>query len=380
MSRKLRFGMIGGGPGSFIGAVHRTAAQMDRQAELVAGAFSSEAERSFACGRELGLDERRVYGDFVEMAQAESVRSGDDRLDFVVVATPNHQHFAPARAFLEAGFHVVCDKPVTFDLSEALELRRIVERTNRLFVLTHNYSGNSMVRQARELARGGCLGVLRKVVVEYSQGWLTSPVEAAGHKQAAWRTDPARSGAGGCLADIGTHAHHLACYVTGLQVEELCADSARFVPGRRLEDDANVLLRFAGGARGVLHCSQIAAGEDNHLSLRVYGERASLEWAQERCEELVVKRASGPREVWRRGDPELAPAAQSATRLPAGHPEGYLEAFANIYREAFRAMLSHAGKACEAADYPTLDDGIAGMRFIEAAVASAREGSRWIRL
>ena len=301
-SRKLRFGMIGGGRGAFIGGVHRIAAQMDGQAELVAGAFSSDPARSRDSGADLFLDPARVYGSYAEMARAEAALPAARRLDFVVIVTPNHQHFAPAKLFLEAGFSVVCDKPVTFDLREALALQRIVARTGRLFALTHNYGGNAMVRQARELVRGGALGKVRKVVVEYPQGWLATRIEAAGQKQAAWRTDPKRSGAAGCMGDIGTHAEHLARYVTGLEIAELCADLTTFVPGRALDDDGSVLLRFHGGAKGLLHASQISVGEANGLTLRVYGEKAGLEWRQETPETLWVKHPDRPAELWRRGE------------------------------------------------------------------------------
>jgi predicted dehydrogenase len=381
MKRSLRYGMIGGGRGAFIGAVHRIAAGLDGRAVLVAGAFSSTAERSRASGADLGLDPERVYGDYRAMAEAESAAPPDRRLDFVVIATPNHEHFGPARLFLEAGFNVVCDKPVTLDLAEARALRQVVRRTGKVFVLTHNYTGNAMVKQARDLVRAGRLGTLRKVVVEYPQGWLSTNLEASGQKQAAWRTDPRRSGLGGSLGDIGTHAENLARYVTGLHVAELCADLTAFGEGRRLDDDANILLRFRGGAKGVLHCSQISVGEENALALRVYGTRAGLEWAQERPDELVVKYADAPREVWRRGTTYLSAAARRVGRVPPGHPEGYLEAFANIYREAFRAIAAEVeGRPVPAVDCPGIDDGVEGMAFIEAAVRSARRGAVWQKL
>src|SRR5581483_7093176 len=270
MTRKLRFGMIGGGRGAFIGAVHRIAAQMDGKAELVAGAFSSDAARSRASGADLFLAPDRVYGSYAEMARAEAKRPRDQRLDFVVIVTPNHQHFPPAKLFLESGFNVVCDKPVTFDLAEAKALQKIVARTRKVFVLTHNYTGNAMVKQARELVRTGYLGPIRKIVVEYPQGWLSTHLEASGQKQASWRTDPKRSGAAGCLGDIGTHAENLARYVTGLRIAKLCADLTTFVRGRRLDDDGNILVRYVGGAKGVLHASQISVGDENNLNLRVY--------------------------------------------------------------------------------------------------------------
>jgi len=383
LGRKLRFGMVGGGRGAFIGAVHRIAAQMDGQAELVAGAFSSDPQRSRDSAADLFVAPERAYGDYREMAAAEAARPDRERLDFVVIVTPNDQHFPVATLFLECGFNVVCDKPATLDLREALALRDTVSRSGKVFVLTHNYAGNAMVKQARELARSGALGTLRKVVVEYSQGWLSRDIERDGHKQAAWRTDPARSGAAGCLGDIGTHAEHLARYVTGLRIEALCAELSPFVPGRRLDDDANLLLRFAGGARGVLHCSQVAAGEENRLELRVYGSEASLEWRQESPDELVLMRLDRPREVLHRGSQSVvADAAQRATRIPAGHPEGYLEAFANLYRNAYGAIIAEVTGQPEPADpdFPTIDDGVAGMAFIEAAIQSHAGGGSWTRV
>ena len=378
--RKLRFGMVGGGRGAFIGAVHRIAAQMDGQAELVAGAFSSDPQRSRDSAADLFVSAERAYGSYRDMALAEAARPSGERLDFVMIVTPNDQHFPAATQFLEQGFNVVCDKPVTLTLAEAHALRETVARSGKVFALTHNYTGNAMVKQARALVRSGALGTLRKVVVEYSQGWLARDIESGGHKQAAWRTDPARSGAAGCMGDIGTHAENLARYVTGLRIVELCADLTAFVPGRRLDDDGNLLLRFEGGARGVLHSSQIAVGEENNLSLRVYGSKASLEWQQEHPNELIVKYPDRPREILRRGNGYLGEGAQRVTRIPAGHPEGYLEAFANLYREAFRAIAAEvAGEPLpEDLDLPGIDDGVAGMAFIEAAVDSARRGAAWV--
>jgi predicted dehydrogenase len=378
--RKLRFGMVGGGRGAFIGAVHRIAAQMDGQAELVAGAFSSDPQRSRDSAADLFVSAERAYGSYRDMAVAEAARPSGERLDFVVIVTPNDQHFPAATLFLEHGFNVVCDKPVTLTLAEARALRETVARSGKVFVLTHNYTGNAMVKQARALVRGGALGTLRKVVVEYSQGWLASDIESSGHKQASWRTDPTRSGAAGCMGDIGVHAENLARYVTGLRISELCAELTTFVPGRRLDDDGNLLLRFEGGARGVLHSSQIAVGEENNLSLRVYGSEASLEWQQEHPNELVVKYPDRPREILRRGNGYVGEGAQRVTRIPAGHPEGYLEAFANLYREAFRAIAAEiAGEPPPGdVDLPGIDDGVAGMAFIEAAVASARQGAAWV--
>jgi len=373
--------MIGGGRGAFIGAVHRIAARMDGQAELVAGAFSSDPERSKASAADLFVAPERAYGSYQEMAAAEAKLRGDRRLDFVVIVTPNHRHFAPAKLCLETGFNVILDKPVTFDLEQALELRQIVEQSKKVFVLTHNYTGNAMVKQARELVRRGVLGDIRKVIVEYSQGWLATDLERTGQKQAAWRTDPKQSGASGCLGDLGSHAEHLARYITGLRIAELCADLTTFVEGRKLEDDGNILVRFEGGAKGVLHASQIAVGEENNLNIRVYGTRASLEWRQEDPNDLVVKHPDQPRQTWRRGNDYVAEGAKRVTRIPFGHPEGYLEAFGNIYREAFRAIAAEVqGDALpEALDFPTIADGVQGMLFIQTALESARLGARWVK-
>ena len=381
MNRKLRFGMIGGGRGAFIGAVHRIAAILDGQAVLVAGAFSSDAARSRASGEDLFLDLTRVYGSYQEMAKAEATKPAAERLDFVVIVTPNHQHFPPAKLFLENGFNVVCDKPVTFNLAEAIKLRAIVRRTRKVFVLTHNYTGNAMVKQAREMVRTGKLGAIRKVVVEYPQGWLATRLEGSGQKQAAWRTDPKRSGAAGAMGDIGTHAENLAHYITGLEISELCADLTSFVPGRRLDDDGNILVRFKGGAKGILHASQISVGEENNLNIRIYGEKAGLEWQQEHPNELLVKFPDQPKQTWRRGNGYVGDTAKKFTRIPAGHPEGYLEAFANIYQEAFRAIRAEvAGKKMPSdLDFPTIDDGVEGMAFIDTVVKSSARGAKWLK-
>ena len=379
--RKLRFGMIGGGRGAFIGAVHRLAAAMDGQAELAAGAFSSDPRRSRLSGADLFLDPRRVYGSYREMARAEAALPAGQRLDFVIIVTPNHRHFGPAKLFLESGFNVVCDKPVTFNLAQAKKLRALVRRTKKVFVLTHNYTGNTMVKQAREFVRSGKLGEIRKVVAEYPQGWLSTRLEATGQKQAAWRTDPRRSGAAGCIGDIGTHAENLARYITGLRIDSLCADLTTFVKGRKLDDDGNILVRFKGGAKGVMHASQISVGDENNLNIRVYGAKAALEWHQEHPNELVVKFPDQPRQIWRRGNGYIGAAARRFTRIPAGHPEGYLEAFANIYREAFRAIAAETAgrKQPKDLDYPTIDDGVEGMEFIDAVVKSSRLGARWVK-
>jgi predicted dehydrogenase len=374
--------MIGGGRGAFIGAVHRIAAAMDGQAELVAGAFSSDAERSKLSGADLFLDPARVYGSFEEMAKTEAAMPAEKRLDFVVIVTPNFQHFPPAKLFLESGFNVVCDKPVTFNLAEAKKLRAVVKKTGKIFALTHNYTGNVMVKQARALVQDGALGTLRKVVVEYPQGWLSTHVEASGQKQASWRTDPKRSGAAGAIGDIGTHAENLARYITGLRIDSLCADLTSFVKGRKLDDDGNILVRYEGGAKGVLHASQIAIGDENNLNIRVYGTKAALEWYQEHPNELVVKYADQPRQIWRRGNGYIGKHAAGFTRIPAGHPEGYLEAFGNIYREVFRAVAAEVEgkKQPNDLDFPTIEDGVEGMIFIETVVKSAARGARWVKM
>ncbi|MDB6167499.1 MAG: oxidoreductase [Verrucomicrobia bacterium] len=373
--------MIGGGRGAFIGAVHRIAAVMDGKAELVAGAFSSDAGRSKASGADLFLDPARVYASYEEMARGEASRPSTDRLDFVVIVTPNHQHFPPAKLFLESGFNVVLDKPATFDLGEAKKLRAVVRKTKKVLVLTHNYTGNAMVKQAREFVRNGTVGEIRKVVVEYPQGWLSTFLEQTGQKQAGWRTDPKRSGAAGCMGDIGTHAENLARYITGLRIESLCADLTTFVKGRKLDDDGNVLVRYRGGAKGVLHASQISVGDENMLNIRVYGSKAGLEWHQEFPNELVLKFPDQPRQIWRRGNGYLSGPAKKFARIPAGHPEGYLEAFANIYLEAFRAVAAEVeGKPQpKDLDFPTIDDGVEGMAFIETVVKSSRRGAKWVK-
>jgi len=373
--------MIGGGRGAFIGAVHRIAAAMDGKAVLVAGAFSGDPARSRASGADLFLEASRVYGSYREMAEAESAMPADRRLDFVVIVTPNHQHYGPARLFLESGFNVVCDKPVTFDLAQARRLREVVRKSGKVFALTHNYTGNAMVKQARALVAGGKLGAIRKVVVEYPQGWLAGALERTGQKQASWRTDPRKSGAAGCMGDIGTHAENLAHYITGLRIEELCADLTTFVKGRRLDDDGNVLIRYKGGAKGVLHASQICVGDENNLNIRVYGTLSSLEWHQEHPNELVVKFPDAPRQVWRRGNGYVGNAAKKFTRVPAGHPEGYLEGFANIYREVFRGVAAEVEgrRIPRNLDFPTIDDGVEGMAFIDAVVKSSRLGARWVK-
>ena len=381
--RKIRMGMVGGGRGAFIGAVHRMAAALDGQIELVCGAFSSDPQRSKDSGADLFLPPERCYGTFEEMMAGEAALPADRRMDFVSIVTPNHLHFAPAKAALEHGFHVVSDKPATFNLAEAKELGVLVGRTGLLYALTHNYTGYPLVKEAREIVRSGRLGKIRKVVVEYPQGWLATRLEESGMKQAAWRTDPARSGAAGCLGDIGTHAENLAEYITGLRIGELAADLTAFVPGRRLDDDANILLRFEGGAKGVLHASQISVGEENNLSIRVYGELGGLEWRQQEPNTLLLKWPDRPVEIVRTGTGWVGSAAAGAARIPQGHPEGFLEAFANVYRSFanhIRAVPEGREPDASALDYPKIADGIRGMAFIEAAVDSSKNNARWTAL
>ena len=377
MNRKLRYAMVGGGPGAFIGAVHRMAAELDGDMELVAGAFSSSAEKSAQAGEELFLDPSRVYPSWQDMLQAEAART-EDRIDFVSIVTPNFLHHPVAKAALEAGFHVVCDKPMTMTVEESEDLCRTVTRTGLVFALTHNYTGYPMVKQARHMARSGELGTLRKVVVEYPQGWLSTLLEATGQKQAAWRSDPARAGASSALGDIGTHCENLVHYITGLEMDELVADLGTLVDGRALEDDANLLIHYKGGAHGVLYCSQISQGEENALTIRVYGSKAGMQWKQEFPTWLWVRSQDGPEQIYKNGNGYAAPAAQSATRLPAGHPEGFIEAFANIYREAGRAIRdAMAGRSSGDYDFPTVQDGARGVHFIHTAIKSSKERA-WV--
>lgn len=381
MKNKLRMGMVGGGIGAFIGGVHRIAAAMDGEIELVCGAFSSSPEKSRASGAELGLAPDRCYEHFEEMIRREKKLHPDKRMHFVSIVTPNHLHFAPAKLALQNGFPVICDKPLSFNMKEAIALEKLVAQSGLVFALTHNYTGYPMVKQARQMIRHGELGPIRKVVVEYPQGWLSTPLEESGQKQADWRTDPARSGIAGAMGDIGTHAENLAEYITGLQITELCADISAFVPGRRLDDDGNVLLRFENGAKGILHASQIAAGEENNLNIRVYGEKGGLEWRQMEPNTLLVKWLDRPTQVYRTGVGPLYPEAQVHTRIPAGHPEGYLEAFANIYRNFARALRAQAaGETPDPMlDFPSVRDGVRGMRFIEKVIESGNSRQKWVK-
>ncbi len=379
LGRKLRYGLVGGGPGAFIGAVHRIAARLDGVSELVAGAFSSNAEKSRRQGAELHLDPARVYGSYEEMADREAALPEGERIDYVSIVTPNFLHHPIARAFIERGFHVVCDKPITTTLEDAEDLCRLAAQHDVVFALTHNYTGYPMVKQARAMVQAGRLGTVRKIVVEYPQGWLATPLEQEGNKQAAWRTDPHLAGAG-ALGDIGSHAENLAHYVTGLEMEALCADVSVMVPGRRLDDDANLLVHYQGGARGILFASQISAGEENNLRIRVYGTEAGLEWHQENPNYLYVRPLDGPEQIYKRGNGYLAEAAQHASRLPSGHPEAFFEAFANIYTNAGRtiaAKLAGEAPASHDLDFPTAQDGARGVHFILTAVESGRQRA-WV--
>jgi len=368
--------MVGGGRGAFIGAVHRIACELDGQALLVAGALSSDPQIARDSAAAWFLE--RSYTSYEEMARAEATAA--DGIDFVIIATPNDLHVSVARAFLTAGIHVVCDKPLAVSLAEGEALARLVASGEALFALTHTYTGYPAVRQAREMVRAGALGEIRKVLVEYTQDWLMEPLESRGQKQAAWRTDPKRAGSGGSIGDIGSHAANLVEFVTGRAIESVCADLTSFVPGRRLDDDANVLIRIAGGARGTLTCSQIAAGDENRLAIRVYGSRAGLEWQQQEPNTLVHKPAGAPWELLRTGHGYMSEAARAVTRTPPGHPEGYLEAFANLYRGFIADVRRLAAGEPALRDYPGVEEGLRGLRFIERVVESSRAGSVWLSL
>ena len=373
--------MVGGGPGAFIGGVHRIAARLDDRYELVAGALSSDPERGRSFAIELGIAPDRAYGSYAAMAAAEAARR--DRIDAVAIVTPNHLHHAPARTFLEAGIHVICDKPLTTTVADALDLAETVRRTGLVFGLTHNYTGHPLVRQARAMVAAGELGRLRVVQVEYAQDWLTTALETTGQKQAAWRTDPAQSGPAGCLGDIGSHAYNIAAFVTGLSCEAVAADLSTFVPGRRLDDNVHMLLRFSGGARGMLWASQVAPGNDNNLRLRVYGERAGLEWRQEEPNHLKLSPLGEPPRLIRRAGAGADATAAHASRLPAGHPEGYLEAFAQLYSDLAEQIAAHRdGRPADPASLlvPDVAAGLEGVRFIAAALNSSSRAAAWAML
>jgi len=375
---RIRLGMVGGGRGAFIGAVHRIAARLDDQYELVAGAFSSDPEKSAASAADLGV--ARAYGSFEEMAQKESRRK--DGIEAVAIVTPNHMHAPAALPFLKRGIHVICDKPLTATLAEAKKLAKAIEASGTVFALTHNYTGYPMIRQAREMIASGVLGDIRLVNVEYIQDWLSEPIENTGQKQADWRTDPARSGAGGSTGDIGTHAFNLASFVTGLTLDSLAADLQSFVPGRRLDDNAHVMMRYTSGARGTLWCSQVAAGQENGLRLRVFGTKAGLEWGQENPNYLWVSPLGAPQYRLTRNGPGSGEAAARMSRIPSGHPEGYLEGFANIYAEAARAIIARRdGTALDpAVTFPGVTEGLEGVAFVDACVRSSRKNGAWTTL
>ncbi|MCA1470370.1 Gfo/Idh/MocA family oxidoreductase [Bradyrhizobium sp. IC3195] len=378
--RRIRLGMVGGGQGAFIGAVHRIAARIDDQFELVAGALASDPVRAKTSAKELGIADGRAYGSFEEMARAEAARA--DGIEAVSIVTPNHMHRPVAKAFLEAGIHVICDKPLTTTVADAEELVALVRKTGRIFAVTHNYTGYPMVRQARAMVANGDLGEIRLVKVEYLQDWLTEPLETTGQKQAAWRTDPSRSGAGGCIGDIGTHAYNLACFVSGLELDELLAQLSIFVEGRPLDDDVQILLKWKGGAKGMLWASQVAVGNENGLTLRVYGSKGGLEWAQENPNHLWFTPYGKPRQLLTRGGAGAMGEAARVSRIPSGHPEGYLEGFATIYAEAARAIRAAAAGEKPHPDvvFPTVEDGLAGVKLIEAAVKSSAGNGVWVRM
>jgi len=383
MNRKLRMGMVGGGKDAFIGAVHRLAAFMDGQIELVCGVFSIDPEISVDSGREYFVPGDRIYTSYQEMFEKEAQLPSGERMDFVTIVTPNFVHFGPAMMALENGFHVVIDKPITFTLEEAVQLKAKVEETGLLLALTHTYSGYPAVKHARKMVADGAFGKIRKVYVEYPQGWLSQKVEDTGNPQASWRTDPKRSGKAGCMGDIGTHAHHLAEYITGLKTTEVCAELNVFVPNRMLDDDGAALLKFENGAKGVLMATQIAAGEENAIRIRVYGEKGGLEWLQHEPNTLLVKWIDQPTQIYRTGTPWMNEAAVANTRTPGGHPEGYLEAFANIYRNfSYTLMARMDGREPkpEWLDFPGVEDGIRGMQFIDLVVESGyNDTQKWYK-
>lgn len=377
--------MIGGGPGAFIGAVHRMAARLDGQIELVCGCFSQHPTRSKETGQELFLQDDRIYDHYADMIRHEKSLPTSERMDFVSIVTPNHMHFEPAKLALESGFHVVLEKPMTFDLKEALELQKIVRQTDRQLCVTHTYSGYPMVKEAKQLIANNTLGKVRKIIVQYPQGWLSKPSESEENKQASWRTDPTRSGQSGAMGDIGTHAAHLAEYISGLKITQLCADLSIFVQGRQIDDDGNILLRFDNGAKGVLVASQVSAGEENALQINIYGEKGGLSWHQEHPNDLVLSLLDEPKRIIRPGNSYHKPWALSATasqntRLPSGHPEGMIEAFANIYSNFAQTILHQAQKRDipqEWQDFPSVDDGVRGMAFIEAVLKSNQTDQKW---
>jgi predicted dehydrogenase len=373
--------MVGGGMGAFIGPVHRMAATLDGQAEFVAGAFSRDPAKSKKSGAEMGLDPKRVYGSFEEMAEKESKLPADERIDFVSIVTPNNGHYPASKAFLERGISVVCDKPMTTTVADAKALVKLAKKSGVVFALTHNYTGYPMVKQARHMVMSGQLGKINKIVVEYPQGWMSGMIENPGNSIGMWRMDPKIAGGSCCMGDLGTHCENLVRYITGLEIDEVCAELTAFVKGNRLEDDGNVLVRYKGGARGILYASQISAGEENPLAIKVYGTKSGLEWKQEDPNYLYSKSPAGTQTRYSKGNNNLSPEAQEAARLIWGHPDGYIEAFANIYREAFkgiRAVL--AGKKIPKCDHPTAEDGLIGVAFIDALLKSNQSKSKWTKM
>lgn len=382
---RIRMGMVGGGEGAFIGNVHRMAARLDGRVDLVCGAFSSDAARSRRSGKAVGLPPERVYGSYEEMFKAEAALPEEERMHFVSIVTPNVTHYPVARAALKAGFHVMSDKPATFTVAEARRLKRLVEQTGLQYGLTHNYTGYPLVKEARERVARGKLGEIRKIVVEYPQGWLAMDLEASGQKQADWRTDPERAGISCCMGDIGTHAENLCEYITGLKIRELCADLTSFVPGRTLDDDGNVLLRFENGARGVLHASQVSVGEENGLNIRVYGTKGGLKWVQAEPNKLILYFPDKPMQILTPGvnNAWLSKPALEHCRVPAGHPEAFLEAFANLYRNYANALAKRlAGRKPNKTDldFPTIEDGVRGMVFVQTVVKSSQSKQKWIKM
>lgn len=382
MKKKIRMGMLGGGPGSFIGPVHRMAANLDGLIELVCGCFSSNPEKSAQTGKELCLPENRIYTSYQEMIEKEAQLPEGERMDFISIVTPNHVHYAPAAMAMEAGFHVALDKPITFSLDEAKSLAEISARTGKRLLLTHTYSGYPLVKEARFRVKRGDLGKIRRVYVEYPQGWLSTDC-AAVNKQAAWRVDPTRSGKAGCMGDIGTHAFHLANYITGLKPVELCAELNSFVPDRLLDDDGTVFIRYEGGARCLLSASQVCAGVENGLYIRIYGEKGGLEWRQDSPNTMIFRPAEGAAEMIRTSTPGIeSPAAQHNSRVPGGHPEGFIEAFANLYRNFALTLIADAANEIpseHALDFPSVADGIEGMQFVDAVVSSSAQNAAWVK-
>jgi predicted dehydrogenase len=384
LNRKLRMGMVGGGRGAFIDSVHRMAANLDGKIELIAGCFSSDPEKSKLSGADLFLDPSRVYTSYTEMAEKEAALPLGERIDFVSIVARNDLHYKVAKTFLEAGIHVICEKPLAFSLAEGKQLREVVENSGCVFALTHNYTGYPMVKEARAMVQQGKLGRILKIVAEYPQGYaITALKDQADGAISNWRMDPSVSGVSNCIGDIGTHAENLAHYISGLEIDEIAAELSTFIPGRPLDDDGNMLVRYKGGARGILYASQISNGDENNLNIRIYGTEASIEWHQEQPNELIVKFAEQPRQIWRRGNSYNGPEAAAFTRTPFGHPEGFIEAFANIYVAA-AAAISDAilGNPAPIAgyDFPGIDDGITGMAFIEAAVKSSKNNAAWTKL